>query len=110
MGYAEAESAECFRYVATYLENCTNARELDAVAGEVFGWVKSTSRGSGKATNTIHQRVACVEMDQSNTVFVRRCKSTVIGCFWRDFVSMTGLRPFLVRATGKLFKTSHAKL
>ena len=67
-------------------------------------------RKEKKATNNRHQRAACVEMDKSNTVFVHRSKSTVTGCFWLDFVSMTCLRPFLVKATGKLFKTSHAKL
>ena len=66
-------------------------------------------RKEKKATKNRHQRAACVGMDKSNTVLMRRSKLTVIGCFWRDFVPMTRLRPFLVRATGKLFKTSHAK-
>ena len=66
-------------------------------------------RKEKKATKKRHQRAACVGMDKSNTVLMRRSKSTVMGCFWQDFVAMTRLRPFLVRATGKLFNTSHAK-
>ena len=31
-----------------YSENCTTAGEIDVVVGEVFRWVKSTSRGSGE--------------------------------------------------------------
>ena len=86
------------------------------ISGEVFGWVESTSRGRVRldflrkeknATRNKHQRAACVGMDRSSTVLMRRSKSTVIGCFWRNFVSMMRLSPFLVRATGKLVNTSH---
>ena len=57
-------------------------------------------RKEKKATKNRHQRAACAGMDKSNTVLMRRSKLTVIGCFWRDLVPMTRLRPFLVSATG----------
>ena len=41
-------SAMLQRLGSAYSENCTIAGELDAVAGEVFGWVRSTSRGNGE--------------------------------------------------------------
>ena len=66
-------------------------------------------RKEKNATRNKHQRAACVGMDKSSTVLMCRSKSTVIGCFWWDFVPMMRLSPFLVRATGKLFNTSHAK-
>ena len=106
------------RLGTAYSEICTTAGELDVVAGEVFRWVKSTSRGSGEIgfsqkREKGHQeqtpRAACAGMDKSKAALMRRSKVTVIGCFWRDFVPMTRLRPFLVRATGKLFRTSHGK-
>ena len=31
-----------------YSENCTITGQLDVVAGEVFRWLKSTSRGKGE--------------------------------------------------------------
>ena len=59
-------------------------------------------RKEKKATKNRHQRAACVGMDKSNTVRMHHSKLTVIECFWRDFVPMMRLRPFLVRAKEKL--------
>ena len=98
---------------APLLENMMplRVRCLDASKARAEGAVRlDFLRKEKNATSNRQQRAACVEMDKSNTVFVRRSKSTVIGYFWRDFMLMTRLRPFLVRATGKLFKTSHEKL
>ena len=94
------------RFGPAYSENCSIAGELDAVSGKIGFSLKKDK----EATNNRHQRVACDVINKSNTVFMHRSQSTVIGYFWRDFVPRTRLRPFLVRAPGKLFKTSHAKL
>ena len=66
-------------------------------------------RKEKKATKNRHQRAACVRMDKSNTILMHRSRLIVIGCFWWDFVPMTGVRPLLVRATGKLLKALHAR-
>ena len=38
-------------------------------------------RKEKKATKNRHQRAACVGIDKSNTVLMRRSELTVIGCF-----------------------------
>ena len=55
-------------------------------------------RKEKNATRNKHLRAACVGMDKSSAVLMRRSKSTVIGCLWRDFMPMMQLSPFLVRA------------
>ena len=83
-------------------------RCFDGLKARAEGVVKlDFLRKEKKATKNRHQRAACVGMDKSNTALMRRSKLTVIG--WRDFVPMTRWRPFLVRATEKLFKKSQAK-
>ena len=85
-------------------------RCFDGLKARAEGKVKlDFLRKERKVTKNRHLRAAYVGIVASNTVLMHCTKSTVIGCVWRDFVPMTSLRPFLVRAMGKLFRTSHAK-
>ena len=98
------------RFGPAYLENCTIARKLDAVAGEVFGWVKSTSTGSSKiGFSSKREKGQQQETPKSGLVcwngqVQHIFRAPVIGCPSRDFMPMTCLKPLLVRATEKLSK------